>query len=36
MKRDIELQKPVAQTSIRLGRRESDQNKIYDAQQAKG
>ena len=25
MKRDIELQKPVAHTSIRLGKRESDQ-----------
>ena len=24
MKRDIELQKPVAHTSIRLGKRESD------------
>ena len=31
MKRDIELQKPVAHTSIRLGKRESDQkNKVYD------
>ena len=25
MKRDIKLQKPVAHTSIRLGKRESDQ-----------
>ena len=25
MKRDIELQKPVAHTSIRLGKRESDE-----------
>ena len=32
MKRDIELQKPVAHTSIRLGKRESDQKKkkVYD------
>ena len=31
MKRDIELQKPVTHTSIRLGKRESDQNiKVYD------
>ena len=31
MKRDIELQKPVARTSIRLGKKESDQkNKVYD------
>ena len=31
MKRDIELQKPVAHTSIRLGKRERDQNiKVYD------
>lgn len=36
MKRDIELQKPVAHTSIWLGKRESDQNKMYDAQKAKG
>ena len=36
MKRDIELQKPVSHTSIRLGKRESDQNKMYDAQKAKG
>ena len=28
MKRDIELQKPVAHTSIRLGKRESNQKKI--------
>ena len=27
MKRDIELQKPVAHTSIRLGKREKDQKK---------
>ena len=30
MKRDIELQKPVAQTSIQLGKRESDQKIVYD------
>ena len=37
MKRDIELQKPVAHTNIRLGKRESDQKlKVYDAQKAKG
>ena len=36
MKRDIELQKPVAHTSIRLEKRENDQNKMYDAQKAKG
>ena len=33
MKRDIELQKPVAHTSIRLGKRENDKknkNKVYD------
>ena len=31
MKRDIELQKPVARTIIRLGKKESDQkNKVYD------
>ena len=31
MKRDFELQKPVAHTSIRLGKRESDQKlKVYD------
>ena len=32
MKRDIELQKPVAYTNIWLGKRESDQNKVYNAQ----
>ena len=32
MKIDIELQKPVAHTNIRLGKRESDQkNKVYDS-----
>ena len=31
MKRDIELQKPVAHTSIQLGKRESDQNKVCDS-----
>ena len=37
MKRDIELQKPVAYTNIRLGKRESGQKlKVYDAQKAKG
>ena len=37
MKRDIELQKPVAYTSIRLGKRESNQNlEVYDTQKAKG
>ena len=37
MKRDIELQKPVAYTSIWLGKMESDQKlKVYDAQKAKG
>ena len=31
MKRDIELQKPVAHTSIRLGKRENDQKiKVND------
>ena len=31
MKRDIELQKPITHTSIRLGKRESNQkNKVYD------
>ena len=32
MKRDIELQKSVAHTNIRLGKRESDhkKNKVYD------
>ena len=30
MKRDIELQKPIAHTSIRLGKRESNQKKVYD------
>ena len=37
MKRDIELQKPVAHTSIRLGKRESDQKiKCMIVQKAKG
>ena len=37
MKRDIELQKPVAHTSIRLRKRESDQKlKCMIAQKAKG
>ena len=37
MKRDIELQKPVAHTSIWLGKRESDQNFIWMfIQKAKG
>ena len=37
MKRDIELQKPVAHTSIRLGKRESDQKiKYMIIQKAKG
>ena len=37
MKRDIELQKPVAHTSIRLGKRESDQKlKCMIVQNAKG
>ena len=37
MKRDIELQKPVAHTSIRLGKRESDQRlKWMFIQKAKG
>ena len=37
MKRDNELQKPVAYTSIWLGKMESDQKlKVYDAQKAKG
>ena len=37
MKRDIELQKPVAHTSIRLGKRESDQIlKWMFIQKAKG
>ena len=32
IKRDIELQKPVAHTSIWLGKRKSDQKlKVYDA-----
>ena len=32
MKRDIELQKSVAHTSIRLGKRESDQKiKVYNS-----
>ena len=37
MKRDIELQKSVAHTSIRLGKRESDQKiKCMILQKAKG
>ena len=37
MKRDIELQKPIACTSIRLGKRESDQKiKCMIVQKAKG
>ena len=37
MKRNIDLQKLVAHTTIRLGKRESDQKlKLYDAQKAKG
>ena len=37
MKRDIKLQKPVAHTSIRLGKRESDQKlKCMIVQKAKG
>ena len=38
MKRDIELQKPVAHTSIRLGKRESNQKKkkCMILQKAKG
>jgi len=37
MKRDIELQKPVAHTSIWLGKRESDQKlKCMIVQKAKG
>ena len=37
MKRDIELQKPIAHTSIRLGKRESDQKlKWKFIQKAKG
>ena len=37
MKRDIELQKPVAHTSIRLEKRESDQKiKCMIVQKAKG
>ena len=37
MKRDIELQKPVAHTSIRLGKRESDQKFMWMIiQKAKG
>ena len=33
MKRDIELQKSIAHTSIRLGKRESDQKlEVYGAQ----
>ena len=36
MKRDIELQKPVAHTSIRLGKRESNQKlKCMIVQKAK-
>ena len=30
MKRDIELQKLVTHTSIQLGKRESEKNKVYD------
>ena len=30
MKRDIELQKPVAHTSIRLGKGKATKNKVYD------
>ena len=37
MKKDIELQKPVTHTSIRLGKRESDQKiKCMILQKAKG
>ena len=37
MKRDIDLQKPIAHTSIRLGKRESDQKlKWKFIQKAKG
>ena len=37
MKRDIELQKPVAHTNIRLGKRKSDQKKnCMIVQKAKG
>ena len=37
IKRDIELQKPIAHTSIRLGKRESDKKiKCVIAQKAKG
>ena len=37
MKKDIKLQKPVAHTSIRLGKRESDQKiKCMILQKAKG
>ena len=37
MKRDIELQKPVAHTNIQLGKRESDQKiKYMIVQKAKG
>ena len=37
MKKDIELQKPVTHTSIRLGKRESDQKiKCMIVQKAKG
>ena len=37
MKWDIELQKPIAYTSIRLGKRESDQKlKCMIVQKAKG
>ena len=31
MKRDIELQKPVAHTSIRLGKGKAAKNKVYDS-----
>ena len=37
MKRDIELQKPVAHINIQLGKRESDQKlKCMTVQKAKG
>ena len=31
MKRDIELQKPVAHINIRLGKRKATKNKVYDS-----
>ena len=31
MKRDIELQKPVAHTSIRLEKGKATKNKVYDS-----